>query len=237
MVEGRRSHLATYAALKDNGNLDAIGKLLSMNSQNAGLNWSGQVGVNPIPNPIPDPLSTSDDAQNSPPKTCRGRPVSSLKVKRPEIIHVIPMDRRPRGAGRSSGASRKAPRHKHGDKAKAALGTRHNEARPAKVAVSLHLPQSRTPQHSNTFTATENPDTEVHPVVAPVPEVLYTHDFSIISLIEMRRLAAACVASVMRKSSEDQRFVAYSASLQAVSAELEARALTPGALDGCLWHS
>jgi hypothetical protein len=212
-----------------------------MNSEVFGHFFSDQVVENPIPNPIPEPLSSSDDAQLSPtklsPKRGRGRPAGSFKANRRVTNPIAHVDRKPRSAGRSSGSSIKASRNiKHRNDVTVALGTHHNAVHPGKVTASLPYSQGRAPQHLNSLNMPQNLDTEA-PAVPPVPEVVCTHDFSFISQIEMRRLAAACLASAMRKSSEDPRFAAHSASLQSVSAELEARVLTQGALDHSLWHS
>jgi hypothetical protein len=215
-----------------------------MNSPTTVYGWSGEVAVYPIPNPIPDPLSTSDDSQHSPtktsPKQSRGRPAGSIKLKRHVNSPGAPLHRKPRGASRSKDAAAKAPRpNRHRNKVASASGTPRNGVRAAKNTASPRAIQGRTSQHHNSLSAPQNLNCEA-PAVQPVPavqEVVCTHDFSIISMIEMRRLAAACLASAMHKSSEDPRFALHSASLQKVGAELEARALTQSALENSAWHT
>jgi hypothetical protein len=57
------------------------------------------------------------------------------------------------------------------------------------------------------------------------PDYTCTHDFSIISLVEMQRLAAASVAAAMRRSFEDPRFADHSEALLAAAVDLDSRAL------------
>jgi hypothetical protein len=55
-------------------------------------------------------------------------------------------------------------------------------------------------------------------------EVTCQHDFSVLSLIEMQRLAAASVAAAFRRSSQDSRFTEYSDILLACAEEYDSRA-------------
>ena len=200
-----------------------------------GLGSPGNVSANPIPNPIPEPISEDaqqrnfpkPDQQHNSPKRGRGRPVGSFKVKHKTFKPVVLIDGQPRRPGRPAA---KATLHQNDQSEVAsASGARCNQGRSAEDADSLPLNHSRAHQPPNFLPAPQNAEAPPRPDQdAACTQVTCTHDFSIISLHEMQRLAAACVASAMRKSSEDPRFAAHSASLRAITAELEARALDSG---------
>ena len=146
------------------------------------------------------------------PKRGRGRPVGSFKVKshRPKPVALI--DGVPRRPGRPIGSTKKE-KHRVGRPPK--LG----DIRAAEGASQKqpHVPAERsangTPEVSDCDTASPR----------DVQDVTCTHDFSILSLSEMQRLAAASAAAAIRRFSQDPRFAAHAAELETSAADLEKR--------------
>jgi hypothetical protein len=159
----------------------------------------------------------------------RGRPTGSFKVKPPfksPSKELSPdVKRRP---GRPLGwrkypqattpPTKKGLRHrKRRNKRAAASGAMRTEIPPAEV--SDVLPSNA--QNSNGLSASSSADSGS----LQGQDFTCTHDFSIFSLVEMQRLAAASVAAAMRRSAEDPRFADHSEALQSAAVDLDSRAL------------
>ena len=162
------------------------------------------------------------------PQRGRGRPIGSFKVKAPlktPTTQLSPdVKRRP---GRPLGwrkfpkvtspPTKKELRHRKRRSKRAAV----SKAMRSEAAAEVSDVAPTNVQNSNGLSASSSADAG-----SPQgPDYTCTHDFSIISLVEMQRLAAASVAAAMRRSFEDPRFADHSEALLSAAVDLDSRAL------------
>jgi hypothetical protein len=162
------------------------------------------------------------------PQRGRGRPIGSFKVKAPLKIPTTQLSpdvkRRP---GRPLGwrkypkvtspPTKKELRHRKRRSKRAVV----SKAMRSEAAVEVADVAPTNVQNSNGLSASSSADAGS----LQGPDYTCTHDFSIISLVEMQHLAAASVAAAMRRSFEDPRFADHSEALLSAAVDLDSRAL------------
>lgn len=143
-------------------------------------------------------------------KRGRGRPLGSFKVKvrRPKSVALV--DGVPRRPGRPTGSTKNEKRR--------------GGCSPKSGAIRAEGASQKQPHPAE---RSANPTSEESDCAPASPrdgqDVTCTHDFSILSLSEMQRLAAASAAAAIRRFSQDPRFAAHAAELETSAADLEKR--------------
>jgi hypothetical protein len=157
------------------------------------------------------------------PQRRRGRPMGSFKLKSSPPKPVFLVDGQRRRPGRPAGSIKKPQQPKE---------RRENRVVEAD-AISAEGHSSNHFQRAVRSSETASiPDiSQSNAALQRMQRMLspgdhcpcYTHDFSLLSLAEMHRLAAACAAAAIWRLSEAPRYAGYAAQLAARAEELERR--------------